>query len=135
MRPEDAVAAFNAAINRQDIDALASLMTDDHEFVDTTGTVERGKAHCLDLWRGFFAQFPDYRNTFTRVSANNNEVVIVGYSTCSVKELDGPALWKAVIVNDNVAHWRVYDDTPENRLTLGVSTPIATSRKRTERTG
>jgi ketosteroid isomerase-like protein len=121
MNPEEVVAEFNAAINRRDVDGLAALMPDEHEFIDSLGAVERGKAHCLELWRGFFAQFPDYRNTFTHVSSNNGVVVVVGYSTCSTDVLNGPALWMAVTSNEKVAQWRVYKDTPENRLTLGIA--------------
>lgn len=121
MTPEHVVEAFNAAINARDIDALAALMTDDHEFVDTDSASVRGKDACVAAWRGFFAGFPDYRNTFTLVCLLDATVITVkGYSTCSVAVLNGPALWSARVDGERVAQWRVYADTPENRAALRI---------------
>jgi len=78
-------------------------MADDHEFIDTAGNTARSKAHCLSLWRGFFEQFADYRNTFTSLIPRGDLVVVVGYSTCSNPLLDGPALWTARIQDGKVA--------------------------------
>src|SRR5262247_522848 len=95
-------------------------MTDDHRFTDTLGNSVYGKANCLEAWRGFFEQFPDYRNTFVDIRARDDLVIVVGYSTCSVEVLSGPAIWTATIRNDGVAHWRVYEDAPEVRGDLGI---------------
>ena len=48
-------------------------------------------------------------------------MVVIGYSTCSVAVLDGPALWTAEVKDDKVAHWRVYEDTPAVRAELGIA--------------
>jgi len=120
MRAQDVVLQFNAYINSRDVEGLGSLMTDDHEFIDSADTSERGQAHCLELWRGFFQQFPDYLNTFTEVRSRGDFVVVVGYSSCSYKLLDGPALWTARINDGKVAQWRVYIDTPQVRASLGI---------------
>jgi ketosteroid isomerase-like protein len=118
MRPEEVVERFNDAINRGDLDGLAGLMTDDHAFTDSVGARVDGKARCLDAWRGFFSQFPDYRNHFTEVIPRDNRVVVIGFSTCSVTALDGPAVWTADVADDKIAHWRVYEDTPAVRRAL-----------------
>lgn len=47
-------------------------------------------------------------------------MVMIGHSECSVDVLDGPAIWTAKIRGDQVAEWRVYDDTQENRTELGI---------------
>ncbi len=120
MAPEQVVDEFNAAINRRDLAGLAERMTEDHQFIDSANAVLSGKAACLDAWRGFFDAFPDYRNTFTRLSTTNNVVAVEGFSSCSVAELDGPALWKAMVADDRIALWRVYHDTPANRAALGL---------------
>jgi 2-haloacid dehalogenase len=119
-RPEEVVLEFNAAINRQDLDRLARLMTDDHEFVDSAGNVEQGRTRMTEGWRGFFTAYPDYRNTFMRVSARGDEVTVIGFSTCSTPELDGPALWRATVAGDRVARWQVLVDTPDHRAELGI---------------
>jgi len=120
MRSEEVVVEFNAQINHRDLDGLGSLMTDDHEFIDSAGGSVLGKAHCLDAWRGFFEQFPDYLNHFTEMNARGDEVVVVGYSTCTYALLDGPALWSAKVRDGKVAQWRVYNDTSEARAGLGI---------------
>jgi ketosteroid isomerase-like protein len=117
---------FNEHINSRDLDGLATLMTDDHTFIDTAGHAIRGKPACLDAWRGFFASFPDYRNVFDRLIVEDDRAVVVGRSSCSDQRLDGPALWVATARGDRLAEWRVYEDTPANRRTLGIGSPSLT---------
>ena len=121
MNARDIALRFNDAINTRDVDRLGALMTDDHRFVDSEERAEIGKEACLEAWRGFFQQFPDYRNVFTSVLPRDDVVVIAGYSTCSFGPLDGPALWKATIRADKVAEWRVYQDDEVARQALGLS--------------
>jgi ketosteroid isomerase-like protein len=121
MGSEEVVTRFNDGINRADLDALGALMTDGHMFTDSVGAQVRGKSNCLDAWRGFFEQFPDYRNHFTELIPGDDRVVVIGYSTCSVAVLDGPALWTAEVEGDKVVHWRVYQDAPAVRAELGIA--------------
>ena len=111
---------FNECINRQDIHGLAALMTEDHTFIDTADHSVQGKQQVVEAWRGFFALFPDYRNIFERVELRHSLVAISGYSTCSEPQLDGPALWTAKLRGEQVAEWRVYHDTPDNRKLLAL---------------
>lgn len=114
------VLRFNEYINKQNIDGLAALMTDDHTFIDSVNNVIHGKEKTLEAWRGFFELFPDYRNVFANLESQNGLVVITGHSICSDKRLDGPALWTAKVKDNKVAEWRVYADTPENRKQLDI---------------
>jgi ketosteroid isomerase-like protein len=57
---------FNVWINSADLEGLASLMTDDHTFIDSLGSVISGKSAVLAAWSSFFRAFPDYRNEFER---------------------------------------------------------------------
>jgi ketosteroid isomerase-like protein len=118
---EDVVTRFNAMINARDLDGLAALMSADHTFVDAIGGTVSGRPACLDAWRGFFAAFPSYRNEFASIRATGAVVVVTGRSRCAeLAELDGPALWSAVVDGDLVREWRVYDDTPQTRRALEV---------------
>jgi ketosteroid isomerase-like protein len=99
---------FNERINQQDPEGLAELMTDDHKFIDSAGKVTRGKSVMKEGWRDFFKKYPDYRNKFTSVTVQDNIVVMVGYSTCSFKPLDGPNVWTARIRGGLVSEWRVF---------------------------
>jgi ketosteroid isomerase-like protein len=119
MQPRDVANQFNDCINRADLEGLARLMTDDHVFTDSVGAAIDGNVACIAAWRGFFAAFPEYRNTFTHISSRGDLAIAVGYSTCpSEQALDGPAIWTAVIRGGQVAHWRVYQDTPAVRAEL-----------------
>ncbi len=119
--PAVVMAQFNDSINDQDIGRLASLMTSDHTFVDTEGGTVRGKVECLEAWRAFFALFPDYRNVFESLQIHDDVAIALGYSRCSDKRLDGPAIWTANVQNGAIAEWRVYEDTSASRRLLSIS--------------
>jgi ketosteroid isomerase-like protein len=116
--PKLIVLQFNECINTQDIDGLSNLMSDNHVFIDSSDDVHTGKDSMVKGWIEFFNTYPDYRNHFPKIESRENLVLIIGFSTCSHKPLDGPALWTAKIENDLVAEWRVYLDTKENRAKL-----------------
>ena len=97
---------FNEKINQQDPEG-AELMTEDHTFIDNTGNVTQGKNAMKEGWRDFFKKYPDYRNKFTSVTVQDNIVIMVGYSTCSHKQLEGPNIWTAKICGGRVSEWTV----------------------------
>ena len=102
------VRAFNEAINGRDLDALAELMTASHRFIDSAGATVEGRSACVAAWEGFFEAFPDYRNSFEEIADIGDGVVVVrGRSDCSVASLDGPAQWRAVVVDGRVDVWEV----------------------------
>src|SRR5262249_32891113 len=107
---------FNACINARDLPGVVALMTEDHSFADSEGTAVVGQDACREAWRGFFGAFPDYRNVFEVMIADEagETVTIVGRSECSVPLLAGPALWTARVRDGLVARWQVYQDSPEN---------------------
>lgn len=110
---------FNEAINRRDRDALLSLVTDDHRFIDSAGHVTSGRDAVGRAWSGFFSAFPDYQNVFDAIESREDLVLIRGRSVCSHAELHGPAIWTARITDDKVAEWRVYADDDDTRGALG----------------
>jgi uncharacterized protein (TIGR02246 family) len=99
---------FNEKINQRDLEGLADLMTDDHTFIDNSGDVTKGKAAMKEGWKEFFKKYPDYQNIFTCATVQNNVAVMVGYSTCSYKPLDGPNIWAAKAHDGRISEWRVY---------------------------
>ena len=99
---------FNEKINQQDLEGLAELMTEDHTFIDNSGEITKGKETMKKGWKDFFKTYPDYQNIFTTVTTQNNTVIMIGYSTCSYKPLNGPSIWTAKIHNNRVSEWRVY---------------------------
>ena len=45
---------------------------------------------------------------------------------CSDARLDGPALWFTKASDDKIVEWRVYEDTPANRRSLGIASSSPT---------
>jgi ketosteroid isomerase-like protein len=113
---------FNECINARDLPGLVALMSDDHTFVDSQGETVVSRAACRAAWQGFFGAFPDYRNVFDTMTADEADevVTIVGRSECSEPALAGPALWTALVRHGLVAIWRVYEESPDNRRALGL---------------
>lgn len=106
---------FNECINKQDIDGLSSLMTEDHVFADRAGKGDKGKESMTKGWKGFFDMFPEYENTFIRVQSQDDFVVIYGYAIWKKGTERDYVIWTAKIENDLVAEWRIYKDTEENK--------------------
>lgn len=111
---------FNECINDQNIEGLSNLMTEDHRCIFNKEETKIGKEIMTKAWSDFFKMLPDYRNHFTKIESRENVVIIIGFSTCSYKPLEGPVLWTAKIENDLVAEWRIYGDTEENRKLLEI---------------
>lgn len=118
--PKLIVLQFNKCINNHDLKGLALLMTEDHTFIDREGKIQQPKEIMLRHWGQFFGLFPGYRNTFTRLESTNQFVVVLGHAYWSEERPRDPVIWTALIVDDHVREWRIYSDTPENRLVLHV---------------
>lgn len=141
--------AFVRAINARNPDALAALMTEDHEFIDSGGDAWQGRAVMRKNWQDYFRLFPDYAITLHRVAPHEGRVVLRGASSGALSaygqealrrsdgtlpandELQGPAIWTAQVqatgLVGKLSQWRAYDDTPDNRAALGLkvaATPV-----------
>jgi len=113
--PISIVVAFNNYINNQDINRLSDLMTENHTFIDRDGKPHGPKSHMVKGWKGFFKMFPVYRNTFDKIEAIDNLVSVLGFAYWSEKEPYDPVIWTAIIEDNLISEWRIYEDTPENR--------------------
>jgi ketosteroid isomerase-like protein len=75
-----AIDSFNEAFNRHDADALATLLTDDTVFEDTSpapdGRRIEGKAAVVEFWRGWFVRNPDARFETEEVIVSGNRAVV-----------------------------------------------------------
>jgi len=71
---------FNEAFNRYDAEAVASLLTDDTVFEDTSpapdGQRFEGKAAVAEFWRRWFARNPDARFEAEEVIVSNDRAVV-----------------------------------------------------------
>ena len=116
------VRAFNEAINTGDVERLASLMTEDHTFIDSLGNAVSGAKTMVEGWRGFFQMFPDYKNNIEGFFQNGNTVMAYGSASGTYHGRKGPvtenyvempAAWKVIVEGGKIKEWRVYADWTE----------------------
>ncbi len=112
------VMKFINAINKHDVDLLASLMAGDHVFIDAHGNKMNGIETMKKGWIGYFNMFPDYNIEVTDIFENGNSFGLFGFTSGTYMGRNPeknfcrlPAAWKAVIEGDKVKHWQVYADT------------------------
>lgn len=128
MAAVDVAREFVERINRRDVDLLCELMTEDHRFVDSDGTVSvTDRESMREGWRGYYAMVPDYRIDIEETIASGDVVVLLGVASGTCAE-DGelqpenrwetPAAWKAIVRDDRVAEWRVYADLEPIRAVM-----------------
>jgi ketosteroid isomerase-like protein len=72
---------FNDAFNRHDADRLASLLTEDTVFEDTSpapdGRRVQGKAAVVEFWRTWFSRNPDARFESEEVIVSGNRATVL----------------------------------------------------------
>lgn len=128
--PQTIACAFVNALNRQDVDGLCKLMSDDHRFVDSLGTVVQGREKMRDGWAGYFRMVPDYTAIVNETFSEGATVVMLGTAQGTYAK-DGrlsrenfwqtPAAWCAQIEDEKVVEWRVYADNEPIRQLMAKS--------------
>ena len=120
--PQIIALQFNECISRADINALSSLMTENHIFIDMGNNRIVGKSdNIVKVWKPFFRLYPGYRNIFESVTVNGSMVIMQGYSICSDQVLNNVhAIWVAEIKENKVNLWHIHPDTKENRNKFGI---------------
>jgi uncharacterized protein (TIGR02246 family) len=118
--------AFIRAINRQDVNAMAELMTEDHRFTDSLANVVEGREKMRAAWAAYFHMVPDYTVAVEETYGDGPVVVmlgVVGGTYAPNGELKPGNRWKtpaalrAVIEDGKVSEWKVYaDNDPIRRL-------------------
>lgn len=124
----DIALEFVDRINRRELDLLCELMTEDHRFVDSDGTVSATDREAMrEAWRAYYAMIPDYRIDIEETIVSGNVIILLGIAsgTCTADgELEPenrwqtPAAWKALVRDDRVAEWRVWADLEPIRAVM-----------------
>ena len=123
----DTALRFVERINAHDVDGLAALMTDEHRFIDSGGTVHAGRERMREGWTEYFRMVPDYWMRIDESFADGAVVVLLGtaggtYSRDGTLHADNtwstPAAWRARVSGDQVEEWRVYADNESIRLLI-----------------
>jgi limonene-1,2-epoxide hydrolase len=76
--PKAVARAFVAAINRQDVEGLAALMTPEHRFTDSLGNVVEGREKMRAGWVAYFRMVPDYSIAVEESFCDGPVVVMLG---------------------------------------------------------
>lgn len=122
--PESVARAFIRAINRQDVDGMAALMTPEHRFVDSLGKIVEAREKMRAAWVGYFRMVPDYSIAVDETYSDGPVVVMLGMArgTYSANgELKPENRWetplaiRAFVEDGLVAEWRVYADNEPMR--------------------
>jgi uncharacterized protein (TIGR02246 family) len=117
--PIAAAQAFVRAINRQDAEALAALMTPEHRFTDSPGNVVKGHDKMRAGWAAYFRMVPDYSLAIDEFYTDGPLVVMLGVAegTWSADgSLNNENRWKTPIAvrarveEGLIAEWKVYAD-------------------------
>lgn len=124
--------AFVRAINRQDVDRLAELMSPAHRFIDALDNTAEGLNKMREAWTAYFRMVPDYSLAIEEyypsgASANSGPVVIMLGIASGTYTRDGkldpqkhwqtPIAIRALIEDGLVSEWRIYaDNEPMRKL-------------------
>ncbi len=118
--------AFVRAINRQDVEELAELMTEEHRFIDALGNVVAGRDRMRAAWKSYFGMVPDYTIAVEETYCDGPIVVQLGSAqgtyaggrgTTAENRWETPVALRAFVDEGQVAEWRVYaDNEPMRRL-------------------
>lgn len=116
--------AFIRAINRQDVEAIASLMTEQHRFVDAMGNISESRQTMRQNWTRYFQMVPDYTVAIEETVCDGPVVVMLGVAEGTYAphgQVKQENHWstaiamRAFIEDGKVAEWRVYCDNEPMR--------------------
>ena len=116
---------FIDAINQQNVEGVARLLTEDHVFIDSLGSTVRGREAMKRAWNQYFRIVPDYRVVVHQLIESGDVVAVFGIAE-GTSEVDGqilemnhwhvPAAWRAIVRDERIAKWQVYADNQPVRL-------------------
>ena len=117
--PESVAHAFLRAINRQDVEALVTLMAPEHRFVDSLGKVVEGREKLREGWKAYFRMVPDYAVAVEETYPSEGAVVLLGVAQGTYtrngtlhpeNQWQTPVAVRALVEDGLVVEWRIYAD-------------------------
>lgn len=118
---------FIEQINVHNVDGLCDLVSIDHHFIDALGSTVEGREQIRKAWTEYFRMIPDYHIACDEILERNNIVAAFGTAGgtycphgAAVDENKWvvPAAWRAKVVDNLIAEWRVYADNEPLRLLM-----------------
>ena len=123
--PLSLVQQFVACINAADVAGITNLMTEDHRFIDATGTAHAGRQQMSAGWTQYFGMFPDYHIEIESAVVEGDVVAAFGWASGSFHGESGkawkfPASFRGTVRDGRMAEWRVYADIEPMLRSMGV---------------
>jgi ketosteroid isomerase-like protein len=121
----DVVREFIERINQHDVDGLSAVLTEDHRFIDSLGSVFLGRGTLRLGWADYFRLVSDYRITVDEFAEGRSSLLMVGSveGRSAGVEWKVPAAWRAVVRDGLIAEWQVYVDNEPLRASLRFPDP------------
>lgn len=112
------VIRFITAINSHNIDLISKLISDDHKFTDSLGSIYRGKDLMTRGWTNYLKLFPDYKIDIDEIYNDGDKIMFTGKASGTyladkdTKEnhWEINAAWRALVINDKIKEWQVFGD-------------------------
>jgi ketosteroid isomerase-like protein len=116
---KDTILAFIDRINAHDVDGIIALMSEEYEFVNSSGDHFRDIQFMRDTWNAQFKNHPDFKIRVQRVISDGESVGVFGWSEGTYAP-DGiiseenhwevPAAFLGIAREGKVAYWETYSD-------------------------
>ena len=108
------------AVNSQNLDTLASLMTPRYSFFVEGETPTQGVQRNRAAWHGYFTSFPDYRIHIDEAFGRPDAWYLVGHTQGShvpaeQEAVPSSVIWRAVLEGDQLSEWSIYPASDDNR--------------------
>ena len=119
MTPVETVLQFIEAINEQDVERMAELMTPGHTIIEVDGSRVHGRETMKRAWRQYFRMFPDYSVSVSETFSEGKTVIVVGEASGTYAPSGEllpenrwklPAAWKAVTEENKIDEWQIFAD-------------------------
>jgi ketosteroid isomerase-like protein len=112
------VIRFITAINSHNIDLISEMMSDDHKFTDSLGSIYRGKDLMTRGWTNYLKMFPDYKIDIDEIFNDGEKIIFTGKAsgtymadkTIKENHWEINAAWRALVINDKIKEWQVFGD-------------------------
>ncbi|HEY7637134.1 MAG TPA: nuclear transport factor 2 family protein [Gemmatimonadales bacterium] len=123
----DVIREFIARINDHDVEGLSAVLTENHRFIDSLGSVFVGRETLRAGWADYFRLVSDYRITVDEFADAGSSLLLVGSvaGRSAGVEWTVPAAWRAVVQDGRIAEWQVYVDNEPLRASLRFPDPPA----------
>ena len=112
----DTVKSYVDALNRRDLDFVASKLADDMKLVDSSGDEVSGKAQCMVVLQNLLAEAPDYRMLIDTLSTTGQWVLMRGSTQSRNPRFNADMQFRALVDRGHIHEWQSFSGRPARML-------------------